>query len=59
LQFRGIKVTQAVSPVTGASALAAVKQLVLDSVSSPLTRVMYARALKASVITQNRPYMIT
>ena len=38
--------SQAVSPVTGAEALAAVKQLVLDSVSSPLTRVMYARALE-------------
>ena len=29
----------------GADAFAAVKQLVLDAVSSPLTRVMYARAL--------------
>jgi hypothetical protein len=29
----------------GADALTAVKQLVLDAVSSPLTRVMYARAL--------------
>jgi site-specific recombinase XerD len=36
----------AVSPVCcSADALAAVKQLVLDAVSSPLTRVMYARAL--------------
>ena len=38
--------SQAVSPVTGEEALAAVKQLVLDSVSSPLTRLMYARALE-------------
>ena len=38
--------SQAVSPVTGVEALAAVKPLVLDSVSSPLTRVMYARALE-------------
>lgn len=30
LQFRGIEVSQAVSPVTGVEALAAVKQLVLD-----------------------------
>jgi integrase len=30
----------------GADALAAVKKLVLDAVSSPLTRVMYARALE-------------
>lgn len=38
--------SQAVFPVTDAAALAAVKQLLLDSVSSPLTRVMYARALE-------------
>jgi integrase len=31
--------------VPGADTLAAVKQLVLDAVSSPLTRIMYARAL--------------
>ena len=37
----------ALSPASGgADALAAVKQLVLDAVSSPLTRVMYARALE-------------
>jgi integrase len=41
-----MEVSQAVSPITGADALAAVKQLVLDAVSSPLTRVMYARALE-------------
>jgi len=41
-----MEVSQAVSPVPGADALAAVKQLVLDAVSSPLTRVMYARALE-------------
>lgn len=37
----------ALSPAGGgADALAAVKQLVLDAVSSPLTRAMYARALE-------------
>lgn len=37
----------ALSPALGgADALAAVKQLVLNAVSSPLTRVMYARALE-------------
>jgi integrase len=41
-----MEVSQAVSPVSSADALAAVKQLVLDAVSSPLTRVMYARALE-------------
>jgi hypothetical protein len=35
-----------VSPASGgADGIAALKQLVLDAVSSPLTRVMYARAL--------------
>jgi len=49
----------ALSSVTGgADVLAAVKQPVLDSVSSPLTRVMYARALEDFFTwsnTQGRP----
>jgi integrase len=43
----GTDPVMALSPASGgADALAAIKQLVLDSVSSPLTRVMYARALE-------------
>lgn len=42
----GANPATALSPASGgADALAAVQQLVLDAVSSPLTRVMYARAL--------------
>ena len=46
------------SATGGADVLAAVKQPVLDSVSSPLTRVMYARALEDFFTwsnTQGRP----
>ena len=39
--------SQAVSPALGgADGLGALRKLVLDAVSSPLTRVMYARALE-------------
>jgi hypothetical protein len=42
-----VATSQAISPASGgADAFAAVKQLVLNAVSSPLTRVMYARAPK-------------